>query len=211
MLPKYVAMFDGQSSYISTGAITWASTQTISFWVYKITSANAGYFGASSSNRPLIYSNGASGLQVLWADSSGLPQGVPGQYSNWYSLNLNQWYFITVTSTPTSLNIYLNGALIESDTGVTIPLPPAGAAYFGSYIGGGSNHLSGDMSNIQLYNATLDQTQIQTLYLEGLGGAPVDPNHIVGWWPLNGDMNDYSGRNNNGASTAITYVSQYGK
>jgi hypothetical protein len=41
--------------------------------------------------------------------------------------------------------------------------------------------------------------------------APVDPNHIVGWWPLNGDTNDYSGNNNNGAPTAITYLSQYGK
>ncbi|MEI6379245.1 MAG: LamG-like jellyroll fold domain-containing protein [Candidatus Falkowbacteria bacterium] len=31
-------------------------------------------------------------------------------------------------------------------------------------------------------------------------------NGIVGWWPLNGDTNDYSGNNNNGTPTSITYT-----
>ena len=208
LLPKYVAMFDGQSSYINTGAITWSSTQTISYWVYKTNAANAGYF-ATTSAKPELYSNGASGLQLYWAGSAGLP--LSGQYTNAYSLNLNQWYFVTLTSTSTSLNMYLNGVLIESDTSLTLPVSSTTAAYFGCYAGGGSNYLSGEMSNIQLYNATLDQSQIQSLYLEGIGGAPVSPQYLVGWWPLNGDTNDYSGKNSNGVPTGITYTSQYGK
>jgi hypothetical protein len=74
-----------------------------------------------------------------------------------------------------------------------------------------SGYLNGQISNVQIYNTSLDASSIATLYQEGIGGAPVDPSHLVGWWPLNGDVKDYSGNNNNGAPTAITYTAQYGK
>jgi hypothetical protein len=67
------------------------------------------------------------------------------------------------------------------------------------------------ISNLQIYNTTLDASSIATLYQEGIGGAPVNPQYLIGWWPLNGDTKDYSGNNNNGAQIAITFVSQYGK
>ena len=50
---------------------------------------------------------------------------------------------------------------------------------------------------------------MQALYLKGIGAAPIDPSHIVGWWPLNGDVNDYSGNNNNGAATSVTFTSSW--
>jgi hypothetical protein len=40
---------------------------------------------------------------------------------------------------------------------------------------------------------------VQTLYSEGIGGAPLPKpilNNLVAWWPLNGNLNDYSGNNN---------------
>jgi hypothetical protein len=67
------------------------------------------------------------------------------------------------------------------------------------------------LANVQVYNTSLDASQVLALYQEGIGGAPVNPQYVVGWWPLNGDAIDYSGNNNNGAPTAITFVSQYGK
>jgi hypothetical protein len=78
-------------------------------------------------------------------------------------------------------------------------------------LGGGGFPFTGSISNLQLYNTSLDAGTVQTLYVEGIGGAPVNPQYLIGWWPLNGDTNDYSGSNNNGAATGITYVSQYGK
>ena len=38
------------------------------------------------------------------------------------------------------------------------------------------------------------------LYYRGIGGSPVLAPAITdeGWWPLNGNTNDYSGNNNNG-------------
>jgi hypothetical protein len=85
--------------------------------------------------------------------------------------------------------------------------------YYGPFIGEqryNANFFNGMISNAQIYNTSLDASSISTLYQEGMGGAPVNPQYLVGWWPLNGDANDYGG-NNNGAPTAITYVSQYGK
>ncbi len=34
---------------------------------------------------------------------------------------------------------------------------------------------------------------------------PVEPQYLVGWWPLNGDTNDHSGNNNNGVPTGIAF------
>ncbi len=47
------------------------------------------------------------------------------------------------------------------------------------------------------------------LYADGIGGVPVRPDTLVGWWPLNGDAKDYSGNGNNGAITAVTYTSAW--
>ncbi|MGC8888874.1 MAG: hypothetical protein ACP5K3_02820, partial [Candidatus Micrarchaeia archaeon] len=56
---------------------------------------------------------------------------------------------------------------------------------------------------------SLSANEIQTLYLEGIGGAPIDLQHLVGWWPLNGDANDYSGNGNNGVPTNVIFVSNW--
>lgn len=61
--------------------------------------------------------------------------------------------------------------------------------------------LIGDMAGVQLYNISPIQTQLQALYAEGLGGAPISNAGLVGWWPLDDNANDYLGNNNNGVST----------
>ena len=77
---------------------------------------------------------------------------------------------------------------------------------------GGGRYFNGTMANVQIYSNVLSANEIQALYLEGIGGAPVTPQYIVGWWPLNGDTKDYSGNNNNGVSyNGVAFTSQYGK
>ncbi len=39
--------------------------------------------------------------------------------------------------------------------------------------------------------------------------APIDQNHIVGWWPLNGNVQGYSGNGNQGTATGVTYTSTW--
>ena len=56
---------------------------------------------------------------------------------------------------------------------------------------------NGYMSNVQVYNTALSSNSISAIYNEGIGGDPIDLQNLVGWWPLNGNLNDYSGNNNN--------------
>jgi len=70
----------------------------------------------------------------------------------------------------------------------------------------------GFISNVQVYNTSLTANQVQALYLRGMGGAPMKLQNIVGWWPLNGNTNDYGGNNNNAVPyNGVTFTSQYGK
>ena len=39
--------------------------------------------------------------------------------------------------------------------------------------------------------------------------APVDLQNLVGWWPLNGNANDYSGNQNNGGATNVIYTTSW--
>jgi hypothetical protein len=123
----------------------------------------------------------------------------------------NKWHLIGFTyAGGTSITLYTDGI---GTTVATLLSNVAANTLSGTYaqIGGGTTYYTGSISNVQIYNSSLSSSQVQALYQEGIGGAPVDPSHLVGWWPLNGDTKDYSGNGNNGAATAITYVSQYGK
>jgi hypothetical protein len=62
------------------------------------------------------------------------------------------------------------------------------------------------MANAQLYNTSISTSDIQYLYQEGVGGAPILSDGLIGWWPLNGNTNDYSSNNNNGQPIAVTYT-----
>ena len=74
---------------------------------------------------------------------------------------------------------------------------------------GGIQIFNGLIANAQIYNVSLSPSEITLLYSEGIGGVPVDPSHIVGWWPLNGNAQDYSGDNNNGQAINVAYNSTW--
>ena len=67
----------------------------------------------------------------------------------------------------------------------------------------------GSIANVQIYNTSMSANDINTLYNEGIGGAPIDLQNLVGWWPLNGNANDYSGNQNNGGATNVIYTTSW--
>ena len=75
--------------------------------------------------------------------------------------------------------------------------------------GGGIGSIDGYISNFQIYDASLPTNDIKALYQEGIGGAPIKIQNLVGWWPLNGNANDYSGNGNNGVPNGVTYTSNW--
>ena len=81
---------------------------------------------------------------------------------------------------------------------------------FGSGSCCGSPNLVLDLSNLQLYNTALTQTQINEIYSYGIGGVPPYLQNLVGWWPLNGQLTDYSNEGGNAtASGSITYTNAW--
>jgi hypothetical protein len=68
----------------------------------------------------------------------------------------------------------------------------------------------GDTADLQIYNSTLSPGEIQGTYQEGLGGPPVTLSRLIGWWPLNGNTNDYSGNDQNGQMVgSLNYLGGY--
>jgi hypothetical protein len=126
------------------------------------------------------------------------------------ALSLNSWNFVGAAYNGVAYIVYLNGKQIWTNTqsisgattgnfqiGFTTGEPPSGNQFFG------------DISNVQAYNASLTPAEITALYQEGIGGVPIQVQYLVGWWPLNGNANDYGGNQNNGVASNLVYTSAW--
>jgi hypothetical protein len=83
---------------------------------------------------------------------------------------------------------YLNGVQVATYSGL-------GTLQHGSqtmYIGNGDFAFNGSIANLQMYNGIITSNQVSALYASGISGMPANSN-LIGWWPLNGNGNDYSG------------------
>jgi hypothetical protein len=129
-------------------------------------------------------------------------------------LAYSQWYMMAITvdaSGNVNNYVYTGAGKLStasfSESGAIYD--PSGTAYIGSWGASPTYPLNGLIANIQVYNTSLSANEIQTLYLEGIGGAPLVLQNLVGWWPLNGDANDYSGNGNNGQATNVIYTGSW--
>jgi hypothetical protein len=216
-LPQTVAQFNGQS-YVYVGSNTvqvdnLATALTVSIWANpQSIGPNTQYLFSNSRD-----SGGTYEGYNLYISSSGIPNfQVWNLASNTVGggiyLSTNVWYQVVGTYDGSYLYIYVNGALknkIAYSSGVGVP------SSYGALIGVLAYNypqwykFSGSLANLQIYNTSLDANQISALYIEGIGGAPIAPQSVVGWWPLNGNATDYSGNNNNGAPTNIIYTGSW--
>jgi len=218
-LPQYVATFTRPSPYsyvqIANRALLNPASVTVAMWLYSLLPADS-YQNPFSK----MYGNGANGYEFTINPTASLFFNVNnggagyGPASSGYTISANKWYFSVGVYDSTSglLYLYVNGAPVGSPVAAGIGALQDGGqpmfigARYSVYAG-----FNGMLSNVQVYNTTLTANQIQALYLEGIGGAPIKLQNLVGWWSLNGNSNDYSGNNGNGASTRVSFTSQYGK
>jgi len=233
-LPQYVAEFNGANAYIQSPAI--ANKKSVSVWIKTISTTQqlildggvcgttdqayqlaltqtGGVGGSPPQNTPGVYvtfwaddiyipnMNLADGtwhnIVLSWNGGSQVYLMVDGKLPQGYLWNGNSWSSLssqpfTMPSTPNPANQPI--------------LIGEGRCQIWSV---GSTNLSGSIANVQLYNTSLSANEIQALYLEGIGGAPIDLQHLVGWWPLNGNANDYSGNGNNGQTNNVNFVSNW--
>ncbi len=209
-IPQYVAQFNGQSSYIGTGTAGLpTSPLTISAWVYPTSLSQQSYGGGTGGTIIEGNQNGGSAGYILGIKNTGLiwwwPSGGNASYSTG-TVSLNRWTYVTITYDGTNLKIYFNGNLDSSQSSST----PQALTFMD--IGGKSwitGYFNGSLSNVQIYNTSLSANDVAALYQEGIGGHPLAINNLVGWWPLNGNANDYSGNNNDGTATDVAYTGSW--
>ncbi len=210
-IPQYVAKFNGQSSYVSAGLPTSAVVNTsISVWFLSASSTQA-------QTIVLLGSNGGSNGYGIYLGTGcvGGTLAILESAVRWICTGVayttNTWYNIALVSTPSSGNVvydlYLDGNAVYTSPAESLPITPVSPMLIGS--DNAIRNFSGSISNVQIYNTSLSQPEITALYQEGIGGAPTNIQNLVGWWPLNGNANDYSGNNNNGNAIGVTYVSSW--
>ena len=210
-LPQYVAGFNGVSGsniiILNPSFSSLANGFTISVWIEP----TANTFGA-------IFSTNCFGFRI----NPGNPYGVafagpgggcaPNLNAGSTSSMLNTWSFLTVVGGPsTQFKVYDDGVLVYSPVSSSFAMPNSIVA-----VGMGltnlptaTNAYTGGMADVQRYNASLSANEVTALYQEGIGGVPLNLNNLVGWWPLNGNANDYSGNLNNGAPVNVVYTSSW--
>ena len=194
----------------------WTQGYTFSIWVEYSGRSFCGYaLGLvdyqTSSNVPrggtVLMCSSSNNPYVETINSSGTDMG--SELSS--TLNNFTWYLLTGVYNPNKDNIslYVNGVLAAygSDSVTPSSFTPTGNLYEYTMGGVTSPYFYGNMSDAQAYNVPLSGYQIMELYKEGLHGAPITNKGLVGWWPLDGNANDYSGYNNNGVTTNVKWVS----
>ena len=235
-LPQYTLTLAGTSSVLKISDMMQeegTKSVTYTIWV-KARNLSGTYhvlFGDTygDNNDGTNYNRNGYDIYIAGNQISYLPQGYiaverygnqPGDvhpYTNGTvvaSLNpasLNQWYFVAVTYSRPYLKLYIDG-VYQGETSGTFPitvnsrmeLGAFNSIYSGEYFQGAFQ-----VSNFQAYNSSLSSNQILFMYDEGIGGAPLDLQNLVGWWPLNGNLNDYSGNNHTSYSANAIYTNSW--
>ena len=139
----------------------------------------------------------------LWCGGDGVRVGS-------VSVSVGSWSFIVATINGTGINLYVNN---QNSTGTVISglisVPSDSVAWIGTNDPNNPNYAPfiGKIADIQIYDGILSKTQILGLYAEGFGGGPLANANLIGWWPLDGNANDYSGNAYNGVSTGVQWTS----
>ena len=208
---QVTAMFNPLYSYIkSKSALPAMGQATILWWtdVNSVVTQGAG-MGPSACQ---IYEPTASGSTFTVNFDPCSCTGYSTCSSNAaLSPPTNQWVMVEYVINGNVINgyAYFGTTILHSST--TLPTTsfaiPSLNFYIESYSGTSVyNHFSGNVLDVQVYNAPLTPTQTNTLYQAGAYGLPLKAN-LIAWWPLSGDARDYSGNGYNGIAVNVIYPS----
>ena len=192
---RYALSFDGTGDKIelpyNAKLNSGADGYTISSWVN---------ISSTSGNKAIYSTEYDEGMVILIAgDDIKFYQALTGP--NWkfftvnssYALSLNTWYNIIATwDGSNNVKIYLNGSLIHTESGFTSLQNPTSPSQFPK-IGDYNNQwsMNGFISNVSMWNSSLNQTQITEIYNQG---KPSNLNNhsaysnLVSWWQLGENM-----------------------
>ncbi len=211
-VPKYVGQLNGQSSYAYGNGI-YAFPFSNFQWIYPTSFGSSNFQVISEFDGNQLSCGGDSpycgAFQIaLMTDGNVVVWNGETNFDSNLQVQLGRWNFVGYSISSTSIAIYVNNQreLFPASTAA----PDNGAPIFnifGYQQCCGNRFFQGSISNVQEYNNTLDWPSVNTIYQEGIGGVPIDLQNLVGWWPLNGNANDYSGNGNNVIPADISFTS----
>lgn len=211
-LPEFVAQTTSPKHInVPTSVAAVSGSFTSTAWVLAINPTNnwdsyvsfhdpSAYGWQMDSNPPPAYGN--TGYARARFDTSGGSNQVPTGPS--INIKDGRWHFVVLVfnKVTDTAQVYTDGVAGTSKTITgTVPNTTITSAVLGNW--------PGDLANVQIYNTTLSANDIQALYIEGIGGAPLVLQDLVAWWPLNGNPVDYSGDNFTGTISTLTFTSSW--
>ncbi|MDE1865401.1 MAG: hypothetical protein KGH94_02045 [Candidatus Micrarchaeota archaeon] len=200
---RQVTSFSGGNVIASSVKVNTQSGgyNTASFWIQWPTSqSNLVPFSFNS------YSIYVTGTGIGFSSGSGDLLGT--QIYGLSTFSTTPWVHVVAifkNGVPAAASdiLYING--VRENLQVLQGTPATAGAGSTISIGGfpstpNYNTFRGSIADLQVYNAVLTPYQVYSLYASGINSAPVNYSSLVGWWPLNGNLNDYSQYHNNGLS-----------
>lgn len=187
------------SAWVKT---TFNSSDTYIFQSYSQNSNVAGF--------RLALANNSANVQLLSGKNNGTTLGT-----NWNAatgtktVNDGNWHFVVATSDGTTLRVYVDGKFDSSSAWAN---NPAYAAT--NYVrigclntsGSDSAFFSGSIDDLHLFNGiALSADQIKELYEGRYVGEGWPQTGLVAGYHLNGNSTDFSGNNNHGTDSNMTY------
>ncbi|MDE1824569.1 MAG: LamG domain-containing protein, partial [Candidatus Micrarchaeota archaeon] len=218
--PKYVGSFNGaHHSYVSVGNFSSTAAATMTVWIapngdytYRQNVMCGGNSGGSDVSARYVLGVLNVGMcpdgswYTIITSGGSEQKACSGQKYNSTNFPAGKWVMLSITYDGSNVVFYKNGVVINTLTqtvsGGNLTAQPYMIGRAGAYSG---LYFNGSIADVQIYNASLDNTTVKALYKEGIGGAPIDVGHLVAWWPLNGNANDYSGNNNQGTPTNVIW------
>ena len=201
--------FDGTNDWIDCGAGFQYSDLTISGWFY------ADSISTFERIIQLGRSSGGIGFGVGWDNSSKLiawwNDGTETVRLGNTSLSTGNWYHFAMTRDSSEVKIYVNGVDDSGTGGQTGWGSTNNNLELGRKAGGGQ-YMDGKLSNVAIFNTTLDSSAITALYNNGTPETSISSSP-VSWWKLDNlttGIQDSVGSNNgtnNGATKVNTFVS----
>jgi hypothetical protein len=123
---------------------------------------------------------------------------------------VGNWYSFCLTYNQTSSAYYLNGTGYSAALTNTLTASSgSGAIVIGAGITGPSGtvgYSNVSVADVQLYSVGLSASRVLGIYRSGMYAAPPNRTGLVGWWPLLGDGNDYSGAGQVGFPSNTAFI-----